>query len=126
MTRLNPTVSEHLVELDLCQGCTFIWFDPGELKELPRVPDRERHSRQYMEEVHSSARKRRDKIEDDLHPMSWRYPTDVWFQHRGRGNSSVEPALKTAPSNPRLERTARDLLRFGQTVVGAGRSTAGR
>jgi len=109
MTRLNPTVSEHLVETRPLPGVvTFIWFD--------RVSSRNFLGCRIAKGIPGSIWKRfifvqrvnvRDKIEDDLHPMSWRYPTDVWFSIVGRGNSSVEPALKPRRLTRGLERNRR-------------------
>ena len=32
------TLDDHGVLLDLCKGCQFVWFDTGELDELPQAP----------------------------------------------------------------------------------------
>jgi len=47
------------LEIELCRSCQLIWFDAGELQEVPPQSERERADRRWAKEIAEQRRRRR-------------------------------------------------------------------
>lgn len=53
-------VDGHAINLDLCQGCQFVWFDGGELEALPKATRQDEETRRQEEDAVFNSRRQKD------------------------------------------------------------------